>query len=673
MRDQGGHAIISSLLDRATFDRELAHKFLDFARDRDADWSTRRVAVLALENQLLRLDSAKPDEFLPFLTRLGFLPESGAPGDPDLLKQGYTTTEPRAFVVELNRRLSRLAPVHEALWRADAPADAIGDFEHVASQECLLTLARGVFSPDEVVARVLRHVCLAAAQSEFSKDPRRISAAFLPSYEAAILGLLLAMERSWWVCPATPSTLNALIENPLGTLALAIRPPGSTIEFEIKRVGLRGRHPLTVQFERGGEELPPSHRLQGGVTLPLLRWESASSERLFIFFRKIHGETAPISAFVQISAIKTVPGIDGGEIQLATWFEDTASFGDSFAPMRRAMARSLHAFVEEGAIKTVPRLPEARTRAFLACMPPGQGMIVGTSALRLDKIQAWLSSGGPESYFKIAHGRAPTLSETYRFADTILMEILGTYRPPARSGGYAGYVAAAFAEPENRAAADRGFRAAAATMGRLWGTLLGLRGFTEGESFVPRNVGLRAAWVEGAWRTQIIFMDHELTNLPGKEVRYFHPWRALPGMQQDLVHILGGQLGPRLRPGTLAVLAGIYRVDRALAVEGRAIVVDQMRHAYRATLQRMRNDGDLRSYFTDIFVDGLPAWDAVVAIYRASRVGALQRSRWKGRMRQVMSSYGLNERLIRLSRRAIHRQRQMLRRCPFLFDAGGDV
>jgi hypothetical protein len=672
LRDQSGHAIISSLLDRATFDRELAHKFLDFALDRDADWSARRVAVLALENQLLRLDSAKPDEFLPFLARLGFLPESGAPGDPDLLKQGYTTTEPRAFVVELSRRLSRLAPLHEALWRADARADAIGDFEHVASRECLLTLARGVFSPDEVVARVVRHVWVAAAESEFSKDPGKVSASSLPSYEAAILGLLLAMNRSWWVCPATPSSLNALIENPLGTLALAIRPPGSTIEFEIKRVGLRGRHPLTVEFERGGEELPPSHRLQGGTTLPLLRWESTSSERLSIFFRKIHDEAAPISAFAQISSVKTVPRSDGGEIRLATWFEDSASFGDGFAPMRHAMARSLHAFVEEDEIKTVPQLPEARTRAFLACMPPGQGVIVGTSALRLDKIRAWLSSGGPESYFKIAHGRAPTLSETYRFADTILMEILGAYRPPARAGCYAGYVAAAFAEPENRAAADRGFRAVVATMGRLWGTLLGLRAFTRGESFVPRNVGLRAAWVEGAWRTQIVFMDHELTSIPGKHVRYFHPWGALPGMQQDLVHILGGQLGSRLLPGTLAVLADIYRVDRALAVEGRAILVEQVRRAYRVTLRQMRNDGYLRSQFTDAFLDGLPAWDAIVAIYRASRVGALQRSRWKGQMRQVMSSYGLNERLIRQSRRAIYRQRHMLRRYPFLFE-GGDV
>jgi hypothetical protein len=290
--------------------------------------------------------------------------------------------------------------------------------------------------------------------------------------------------------------------------------------------------------------------------------------------------------------------------------------------------------------------------------------------LRLDKIGAGLRSAGPESYFNKAHGRAPMPGEAYRFADTILMEILGTYRPPAPADSYAAYVAAAFADPENRSAADRSFRAAVVSMGRLWGTLLGLRGFTEGESFVPRNVGLRAVWAGGAWRVQIVFMDHELTNIVGKRTRHFHPRMALSGMHKDWVHILGGELGGRLWPGTLAVLASIYRVDRALAAEGRSLVIEEMRRAYRTVLGRMRDDSNVRSHFRRSFVDPLPAWDAVVAIYRASSVGARQRSQWKGRMRRVMSAYGLEESLIRQYRRAIRRHGRMLRRCPYFFDAG---
>ena len=678
LRDLGGHAIVAALLERRGYDREFSHALLDHARNREADWAGRRLAILALENQLLSLDPAAADEFTPFLTRLGFSPAPGAPCSLDVLKQGYTTVEPRPFVRELTRRLSRLAPTHELLRRADAEPDAVANFEHVASQESLLTLARAAFGPEEVVSRVLRQVRFTAAEIHApSHDPHfkeEAAAAVdrLPEYEADILVRILGMARSWWACPATPAIMNGLVESPIGTLALVIRPPGSATEFEIKRIGLPGPHPLNVLFERRGTDLPPPHRLHGGATLSVLRWEAANSALLSRLFRRIHGEPAPIAPMVQVRSIEAVPRPDGGETPLLAWFGDPASFGASFVAMRRAMQRSLSAFVEESdMLARVPRSPEARTRAFLSCMTPAQCTLVGTSALRLDKVSAWLCSGGPESYFKAAHRRPPTPGEAYRFADTILMEILGTYRPPAFTGSYGGYVAAAFADSENRSAADRAFRAAVASMGRLWGTLLGLRGYTEGECFVPRNVGLRAVWADGAWRIQIVFMDHELTNIIGKRLRRFHPRTALPGMHKDWVHIVGGELGGRLWPGSLAVLAGIYRVDAAVAAEGRASVIEEMRRAYRVTLDRLHDDEGVRSHFRRTFVEPLTAWDAVVRLYRASRVGARQRSQWKGRMRRVMLAHGLEEPLIHEYRRAIRRHGWLLRRCPYLFDADG--
>jgi hypothetical protein len=671
-------SIIVTLLERPGFNSELAHRFLDHALNREADWVSRCIAVLAVEHQLLLLDPAAADAFMPFLARLDFTPAPNASCRTDVLKQGYTTVDPRAFVVELTRRLSRLAPVHESLRRAHVEPEAIANFEHVASQECLLTLARAAFSPVEVISRVLSQVSLTAAQRETpGADPHfeeeaRIAADQLPEYEADILARLLGMVRSWWVRPATPSRLNALIEYPVGTAALVIRPPGSSTEFEIKRVGLRSAQPLNVVFERRGEQVSPSHRLQGGASLAILQWEASNSALLSGLFRSIHGESAPISRMVQLRSIKAVPRADGSEVPVLTWFEDPAAFGDGFVEMRRAMVRSVSAFVDETTVlPSMPRSFEARTRAFLECLTPAQCTLIGTSVLRLDKASEGLRSGGPESYFKAAHSRTPTPGEAYRFADSILLEILGTYRPPAATGSYAGYVAAAFADPENRAAADRSFRAAVASMGRLWGTLLGVRGFTEGESFVPRNVGLRSAWTGGAWSVQIVFMDHELTNIIGKRMRYFHPRAALPGMHKDWVHIFGGELGGRLWPGCLAVLTDIYRIDAAVAAEGRAHLIKEILRAYRIALERLRDDAKVRAHFRRSFLDPLLAWDAVVGLYRASRVGARQRSQWKGRMRQVMSAHGLDEPLIHEYRRAIQRHRHMLRRCPYLFDAGG--
>jgi hypothetical protein len=206
-------------------------------------------------------------------------------------------------------------------------------------------------------------------------------------------------------------------------------------------------------------------------------------------------------------------------------------------------------------------------------------------------------------------------------------------------------------------------------MGKLWGTLLGLRSYTEGESFVARNVGLRANWADGAWRTDIVFMDHETTHMIVKSRREFRPRKALPGMYKDWIHIMGSQPGRRPRPGSFAALADIYHVDAALRAEGRAALVEEMRRAYRFTLRRMRDDPDVRAHFQDSFLDTLLAWDAAVGLYRASRVGGRQRARWKGRMRRMMSAYGLAEPLIHEYRHAIRRHALLLRRCPYLFDA----
>src|SRR5438270_13706228 len=81
-------AIIASLLQRRRYERQFAHGLLDRARDRSADWPSRRIAVLALESQLLLLDGAAADEFVPLLERLGFTPPSGAACRSDVLKPG---------------------------------------------------------------------------------------------------------------------------------------------------------------------------------------------------------------------------------------------------------------------------------------------------------------------------------------------------------------------------------------------------------------------------------------------------------------------------------------------------------------------------------------------------------------------------------------------------------
>jgi hypothetical protein len=683
-RDRDGRTIIAALVERRGYDREFAHRLLEHALDRGADWPVRRVAVLVLESQLLSLgagaahapDFAVMHEAAPLLVRLGFMPAAGAPCRDDVLKQGYTTTAPDGFFGELICRLSRLAPVHQALMDSAAAPDAVARFLDVASQECLLTLARAAFGADEVVAEILRRVRVTAAEVDTSEESAQFAEEaktatdLLPEYEADILARLHGEVRSWWFSAATPVAYNALVAWPPGTSALVIRPPGSCAEFEIKRIGVRGRHALTIMFERAGRPLPPSHRLQGGAPLSVLQWEAKNCALLSTLYRRIHRQAPPLPAMVQLRKVTSVPRPDGTDVPLLDWFERPEAFGEGFEAMRQALTQSLFAFVRERyVINSVPQSHEARTRAFLRAMTPAQCTLIGTSALRLDTVTAWLASGGADAYFGVAHGRAPTLPEACGFADTILTDILDSYRPPAATGGYAAYVAAAFAQ--NRAAADRAFLTALGSLGRLWGTLLGLRGYTEGESFVPRNVGLRVVWTDGAWVVRIVFMDHELTNVTGKRMRHFHPEAALSGMHKDFVHIVGGRLGGLPRSGTVAALVEIYRPDGALAARGRAHMVEELRRAYRVTLARMRDDAEMRARFRESFASALPAWDAVLGLYDASRVGARERARWKGAMRRIMAAHGLDEKLIGEYRRAIHRHRRMLRGAPYLFDRDG--
>jgi hypothetical protein len=72
----------------------------------------------------------------------------------------------------------------------------------------------------------------------------------------------------------------------------------------------------------------------------------------------------------------------------------------------------------------------------------------------LDKVALYLSDDGPKSYFK-GLGVRYTKDDARRFADELLEEVLGVYRPPEVSyQSYRKYVAAALSAANNRARAD---------------------------------------------------------------------------------------------------------------------------------------------------------------------------------------------------------------------------
>src|SRR4029077_4215749 len=110
----------------------------------------------------------------------------------------------------------------------------------------------------------------------------------------------------YWVSDSTSAKINSLVEYPLTTVVLVAQPPGSDIEFEIKRAGLRGPQSLNVVCIRDGAGVPPSHRLDGGNMQWLLRHEAHSASRLSLIYRLVHNTEAPMPSYASRSTICSI-------------------------------------------------------------------------------------------------------------------------------------------------------------------------------------------------------------------------------------------------------------------------------------------------------------------------------------------------------------------------------
>ena len=434
--DERASSLIHHFLHHRGYQREFSLELLDIARAaRSWTWETRRVAVLMLEHQLLKLSENDAGEFGFWLTKLGITRATDGNGNgrvrDAMRKEGYSTTEVAGFVREFRRRLERLNRVHLAL---DTPAiseQALCDFIQAARSDCKLTLMRHVLSPDEVVERIVGQLKtstgvadMRAYQQRDVRDEIGRSLEQLPSFEAGILRSLCGGSSIYWVSPATSPEMNALVACPSNTVAAVIRPPGSDVEFELKRVGVKGHWPLRAIFARDGREVPSTHRLYGGSMGYCLRWEAGAAAGLAKIYRLIHQAEAPISRTLSVSTIFGIP-VNGHEQHVVEYFrklQDAPECEDT----RAAMHRSIHAFRQESGTVTPPVGGDlGLATAFLGQTAPTQSILAGTTAFRLDRLAAYLSPDGPAVYFEQGLNRSFSRHEAKRFADEILEEVLG--------------------------------------------------------------------------------------------------------------------------------------------------------------------------------------------------------------------------------------------------------
>lgn len=671
---QLAYKLLDELLQHRTFSKPFCLRLLGHIRNRQiVSWEVRRLAILMLEHQAMLIPPANFADFDFLLTALE-LKESGAnqPLTPSLLKEGYSSTDVRTFVPEFRHRLARLARIHDKIKGKRTSKAVLREFVEVSTCECKLTLARYVFTPKEVVDRILTQLQVTNALPDADSDEQPVVTVerdqSLPPFEAEILKLLVGAPQVYWVAENTSSKINSLVEYPATSVVLVVKPPGSDYEFEFKRAGHKGRNSLGVVYARNGYTVPPSHRLDGGCMQYLLKFEARAAARISAIYYLVHKSEAPVPKYISRNTIDAIP-IRKTAVPSLRYFTDAGIFGDGFSAMRRAMAESMHAFEREG-YPSLPDLPGdlGLTARFIGIASPAQAILSGTTSFRLNKLATYLSSEGPKSYFGANLGRYCTVAEARAFADTILEEVLGVYRPPdVDYHNQQQYVDAALALPANRSRADRIYLSILEETARFWGTLLGIRGYARGESFVGRNVGLRSVWEDGDWKVKVIFMDHDALVIPGPYSEDFAAHRGLPSQRLDERYIWE-LVDPDLFPTSIAgYLRSIYRIQNQKEDEGRSLVARVLKDAYKKTQQALLSDPQLRSYFNPAFLRRLLIFDTLAAGLLDAKPESSSSQAWKKRMGEVLDRNGYRPNAFERYAEVIEANRAFLERYSYLF------
>ena len=669
--------LMDDFLGRQSYDARFCERLIAIGKRRTGvPWNLRRLAVLMLEHEILKLEPGDLDSFDSLFVQLDLkAPGLDRPLTKSVLKEGYSSNDIRRFVPEFRRKLERLNRVHHRIRGKRTSNAALRDFIDISRQPCKLAVARYLFKAEDVVDEIIRQLRdtdgvrdLDPGESRFIRDEIERSVDLLPDYEAEILRRLREASRIYWVSDNTSSRLNSLVEYPLTTVVLVIKPPGSDVEFEIKRAGLRGENSLNVVSVRKGYWVPPSHRLDGGTMQWLLRFETNAATTLSRAYRLVHRTEAPVPAYTSRSSVYSIPG-PGGEIRTMDYFTERHCFGPRFGQMRMAMRDCVAAFYNEGHGK-LPDLPDGLglTAQFIGQVAPAQSILSGTTSFRLDKLDAYLSNRGPEQYFKTGLGVAYTSEDARQMADTILDEVLGVYHPPEVAyKTHEQYVAAAFSLVTNRVRANETYLSLVDQIAKFWGTMLSLRMHTRGESFVARNVGLKSHWDNGEWKVKIIFMDHDAITDHCQNEHFFYADSAIPTMALDESYIWGRN--PRHFPTSeLGYLQRIYRIGKAVDKKGEELGRESLKEAYVKTRSALQSNQRLRSLFHKKFLSRLLDWDIFVNGYLGLNSHKDEDKRWRKKMAERLEANGYKPGAVERLGETVEKNREFLEKYSFLFE-----
>src|SRR6185369_17190166 len=322
--------------------------------------------------------------------------------------------------------------------------------------------------------------------------------------------------------------------------------------------------------------------------------------------------------------------VGDAEVQTLMYFTDPNVFEGQFDRMRQAMAESVAAFKADdyGHLPDVPG-DLGLTAQFIATVSPSQAIISGTTSFRLDKLALYLSDRGPKFYF--GSETSYSQADARRFADALLHEILGSYAPPDIAyETQQQYVAAALSTRANRSRADAVYLSHLKEIGIMWGTLIGVKAYTRGESFVARNVGLRSVWEDGEWKVKIVFMDHDAMGIAEPNDADFTPDDTFYGQQLDETYLWGRAS----LLGTVGHLRRLYQVGDEVYQRGLKLARTEAKKAYEKTHRTLLTDPALRGLFSKVFLERLEKWEILVNAFLHARLNGGVDDAWKAQRKK---------------------------------------
>src|SRR5437870_2148649 len=115
-RADQAHQLLCEFLQLNKFNAGFCSKLLALARQTGIGWEIRRLAVLMIEHQVLKLPADSFDHFDWLFTQL----ELKQPGRDEaivnsVLKEGYSTNDFYDFIPEFLRKLNRLDRIHRRI------------------------------------------------------------------------------------------------------------------------------------------------------------------------------------------------------------------------------------------------------------------------------------------------------------------------------------------------------------------------------------------------------------------------------------------------------------------------------------------------------------------------------------------------------------------------------